>query len=426
MEAGIGIVFAEQIVLSLLIGALLGLEREYTKSQEIAGLRTFSLIALLGCLLGILSDPQLWVEVSGASPLPSSLPVYGFVGVGLLVLAMYVSNLFKFREIGLTTAISLLMVYVLGLFVSKAMFMESVFLAVIVTIVLFTKERLHQIVDNVTHKEMIDLLWFLVIIGLIYPFVPEQPIDFFSVALNLQSLWLLIVLMSVMNLIGFLGSRMLTTEASMALIGLLGGLISQKVSCASLSEAYKKTKNLEMVSASFLMTNGSVLVRNLVLIGIIVPSLIKILAVPAIGGFVALAGIGYFKMKKAKKMLLQMESPFNVRKAVMLSLKLFSIFVVLDVLNLYFHQLFFFTVFLGGIVSGASTIASIALLTAGNQITMMEAVMAFGIASVSELLVGHITVFWFDKSRKVIKHSLIPNVVGAIAFIVLLGIVCCL
>ena len=49
-------IFIQRIVLAIFIGALLGLEREYSKKQEIVGLRTFSLGSLLGAVTVFLSD----------------------------------------------------------------------------------------------------------------------------------------------------------------------------------------------------------------------------------------------------------------------------------------------------------------------------------------------------------------------------------
>ena len=43
----VDVVFLEGLVISMLIGALLGFEREYSKKQVVIGLRSFSLASLL-------------------------------------------------------------------------------------------------------------------------------------------------------------------------------------------------------------------------------------------------------------------------------------------------------------------------------------------------------------------------------------------
>ena len=88
--------FLQKMGLAILIGALLGLEREHTKHQEIAGLRTFALISLLGSVTVIVSEQLL----------KNFILVYiGFVAVAVFAIAMYVTGARR-KHVGFTTNIS--------------------------------------------------------------------------------------------------------------------------------------------------------------------------------------------------------------------------------------------------------------------------------------------------------------------------------
>lgn len=393
--------FAEKIILALLIGSLIGLERSHSKQQEIIGLRTFALVTLLGCLLGILSDPGYFGM--------SDLPMIGFVAIGILSIILYVSNVYRFKEIGMTTAVAILLSYTLGVIFSmgREHYTEAIFIAVIMTIILFSKDRLHRMVNKISHKEMLDLLEFMILVGIIYPFLPLEPIKFFIVTIELQTLWMLIVLISVMNLVGFIGCRLLSAKRSMEFIGLLGGLISQKVSCASLGDAYKKTKNADLIAGSLLMSNGSLLIRNLVILGLFVPSVVTKVILPVLVGFLMLELFGYLKIRKSEKAVLKIESPFNVKSAVKLSLKLFMIIILIELLVRYLPGMFLATMFIGGLLSGASTIASLSIITKSSPGLIQEnmIVIGFGLILASELLFGAIPILWLKKSTKVVEKA---------------------
>lgn len=412
MDFLIGIDFAQKIILATLIGALMGLEREHSKHQEAVGLRTFSLVSLLGCVLGVLAKPELMSA--------DYLPILGFFAVGLLSLALYVGNLFKFQEIGLTTTISLLLAYTMGALVSIDMYTEAVFIAVLVVVILFAREKLHSLIRHLTQKEMIDLLEFLVIVGIVYPFIPTTPIEFIGISIDLRALWLLVVLISIVNLVGFVGSRILTTKKCVSLIGFLGGLISQKAGCSSLIQIYKKTKDANLVGGSLITLNASILLRNLVLIGVFVPLLLPDLILPVLSGFLILAVLGYSKLKDSKRIALKIKSPFDVKNAAQISIKLFIMITIIELLTHYFPEAFIATIFLGGIVSGASTIASLAILGSAGKLGIDAILLGFGVASASELLFGAVPLMWMDKALDVVKKSFAEMLIGVVVFSVAL------
>src|SRR5262245_42652422 len=109
MYDGVDLTAARDFGTALLIGALVGIEREKRKAVEgeasIGGLRTFILLALLGAVAGSL-----------AHTLESTVPVAAVLFVvGALVLAGYVLGARAHKEsLGITTESAAIAVCLLG------------------------------------------------------------------------------------------------------------------------------------------------------------------------------------------------------------------------------------------------------------------------------------------------------------------------
>ena len=88
---------------ALLIGALIGLEREFVQQrmgeEDFAGIRTFSLMSLLGAIGAYLTDEY------GMLPFLAT-----YLGIVLLVWASYLGEIFRKHEEGITTEVAALIV----------------------------------------------------------------------------------------------------------------------------------------------------------------------------------------------------------------------------------------------------------------------------------------------------------------------------
>ena len=124
-----------RIAVSLLLGALIGFERE--RKNHAAGLRTHILVCLGSCLIMILSiygfadfvnEPN--VRLDPARLAAQVITGVGFLGAGTIVITG--------RSItGLTTAASVWVVMAIGLSVGAGFYVPAVFTAVLVLLILW-------------------------------------------------------------------------------------------------------------------------------------------------------------------------------------------------------------------------------------------------------------------------------------------------
>jgi len=205
---------------ALLIGAMLGIERERHKrehdEQTIGGLRTFILFALVGALGGwltlVLDSP--WILA--AALLATLAPV----------LAGYViSARTQPDSLGLTTELAAVAACLLGAMTTLGYRELAVGLGVAVAAVLAYKQPLHGIVNRLDRDDVYAGLRLLIATFIVLPLLPTQPVDPWG-ALNPRSLWVLVLLISSLSLVGYVATRLLGAHRGIPLTGLTGGLVS--------------------------------------------------------------------------------------------------------------------------------------------------------------------------------------------------------
>ncbi|OGY67826.1 MAG: hypothetical protein A3I24_01475 [Candidatus Harrisonbacteria bacterium RIFCSPLOWO2_02_FULL_41_13b] len=121
-----------QLALAVLLGSLVGLERELARKK--AGMRTFALVALGSCLFSIISKlafKEFW-GVPGFDPsrIASQVVVgIGFIGAGSII--FYQSNVR-----GLTTAAGLWVSAAIGMAIGFKLYAIGIFAALLTILVL--------------------------------------------------------------------------------------------------------------------------------------------------------------------------------------------------------------------------------------------------------------------------------------------------
>ena len=182
------------ILISLAIGLILGLEREYDKLKDdigFAGIRTFPIVTILGYTMGVLSDTfSPWLLIVGLGSFIL------FLGIGQVLKAKMESSL------GMTTNLALITTFLLGIMVSQALYRDSVATAVIVVTLLSLKTTFRSIIQNITHQELFAFIKFVIIALLILPFLPNKDYGAGGL-LNPFEIGSIVMIVSFLNFIGY-------------------------------------------------------------------------------------------------------------------------------------------------------------------------------------------------------------------------------
>lgn len=259
----------QSIGISLALGLLVGLQRQYSQS-EIAGIRTFPLITLLGTTCAILTgDLTSWLM--GAAILAVA---------GLLVIA----NLAKIKagenDLGMTTEVAALLMFGVGALVGVQMTGPAVVIAGIVAVLLQWKKSLHGLVGQMTEKDIRGVI-HLVLIGLvILPVLPDKTYGPYNV-LNPYSIWRMVVLIVGISMTAYVVYKIVGTRAGAIFGGIFGGLISSTATTVSYARQSKGKGNVAAMAALVIMIASTIVnIRVLFEVGVVAPSLLPVAAWP--------------------------------------------------------------------------------------------------------------------------------------------------
>ena len=250
------------------IGLLVGMERE-RRPESAAGLRTFALVSMLGCLFALLSDKTggPWILLTGL------LVVAG---------AMIASNFSARQEEqyrGFTTEAAIIVTYGLGAAVWFGQATLAVMLAIATTVLLYFKAELSRFSRRMTPKDINSILQFAVLSLVVLPILPSQDYGPYG-ALNPRQIWWMVVLISGLALAGYLALRIVGTRHGAALLGIFGGLASSTATTMMFSRHARDHVHLvRMAAIVILIANLMVMIRLGVVAGLVAPSLVGQIAV---------------------------------------------------------------------------------------------------------------------------------------------------
>jgi uncharacterized membrane protein (DUF4010 family) len=232
---------------SLLIGLLLGLERERARGPEetegFAGIRTFPLFTLGGFLAAVLA---------GHAPL--ALPAL-LVAVAALAVAFQVVGP---GGKGATTEMAAILAVLLGATAGFGRGSLAAAVAVVATLLLTLKAPLHRLARAVSQDEILAILKFGVVALIALPLLPDRGLGPYQ-AVNPRDVGFMVVLLTAVSLIGYLLVRFFGEGKGFALAGLLGGLASSTAVALSFSRKARETPDLARPLAAGIVVASTVL-----------------------------------------------------------------------------------------------------------------------------------------------------------------------
>ncbi|MCF8266879.1 MAG: MgtC/SapB family protein [Ignavibacteriales bacterium] len=244
------------LFITLLIGVLIGAEREKRKKpgdRDFGGIRTFPIVALLGYLSAFLA--------SFTSPV---IFVVSYFLFGLLVAISYYVTASR-GEIGGTTEVSFLLIYVFGALIYWDHLMISAVSAVMLMIFLSFKTKLRGMVGKVEDEDIYATIKFAIITIIILPLLPDQTLDPFDV-LNPRKIWYMVVLIAGISFIGYVLFKLIGTKRGIQLLSILGGVASSTAVTLSFSQRSKEAPALSGNLAAGIVLASTIMFPRIYLI----------------------------------------------------------------------------------------------------------------------------------------------------------------
>jgi uncharacterized membrane protein (DUF4010 family) len=290
------------------LGMLIGMERERS-ANAVAGVRTFTLITMLGVMAGALS------AIHGGWILPAA-----FLGVlALLITGNLILVKLDHGDAGMTTEVAALLMFTVGASLAAGLRLVAAILAGSVTLLLHWKIPLHRVVKKLGEADF-KAIMRLVLIGLvILPALPDQNFGPYAV-LNPFRIWLMVVLIVTISLASYVAWRLFGARKGILLSGVLGGLISSTAATVSYARRTRHSPDLtDGAALMIIIASAVVFARVLIEILIVAPSALPSLGPPLATMLALMAAISYVGWRRRSQSATppgEPEPPSDIKAAI--------------------------------------------------------------------------------------------------------------
>jgi len=408
------------LLTALAVGLMIGVERGWSSRAEqegerVAGIRTFSLIALLGGLSAIVSN-----EIGN-----------WFIGVTFasVVVLVFVGHILETKESGdkgMTTEVSILLTFILAVWAAMGFQIYALVATVIIVTILSLKPVLHRWLSSLKVEEIYAGVKLLIISVIFLPFLPNQGYGPYE-ALNPYWIWWMVVLICGISFVGYFAIKYIGNRWGTLVTAITGGLASSTAVTISLAEFTKQYKSEKLFMGGVMVASSIMFVRVLIEVSVVNGSLLGLLWLPIVLMFLSVLGSGYWLWRRSGKQdrdpEIGLKNPFQMKTALQFGALLGIILLLAEAMKEWFGDS---GIYMLSVVSGLMDVDAITLSLsrmAKDSITDSVAVMGIVLASaVNTLVKGIIFSFiaGFQKSLLLIGLLILSVIPGLLVAFILL------
>jgi uncharacterized membrane protein (DUF4010 family) len=270
-----------KILLSILLGGAIGLERESSNQGggSIGGIRTYSLISLFGSIAGIFVIKNYLFL--------SALCVGGFI---LLMLSSFIIESSSSKDFGFTSELSATIAFFLGIIIVMDIvpLQISITLFVILVAILSLKSKTSQLVSGISRQELQSFISYAIIALVVLPIIPNVDYELKDMGvlvdilkglnidisrfdnvdiINPRKVWFVVVLITGIDVLGYILGRMIGNTKGFALTSFFAGFVSSTSATQSLAQKSKITGLLFPFLGAALLSNMASFLQIFMLVG---------------------------------------------------------------------------------------------------------------------------------------------------------------
>lgn len=417
-------IILQKFLVAICIGAIIGTVKEKEKSirRNFGGFRTFILVALTGAFAYFLAD---------LTNIDWLFPVIFFA----VVIMTGLSYIFMAQtgRIGIKTELAIFLTYILGYVAMTEYATLAIILAAVIVVIIESDRFVHKFIANTNLEEWMATLRFGAVALIIYPILPNYDIDPFGM-INPSKIWLLVVLISGVNFIGYFLIKTMGSKRGLLLDGIIGGLASSTATTLSLSSQSKVLKSLDGPLALSTSISSIIMFLRVLFLLMVVSTNLFITSLPYILPLIIIMSLATlyicqdvirnYKKADISKVEIEEESPFTFTPA----LRLAAIFTIIQIaskitLNYIGNQGIYLVSLLSGLVDVDPIVISLGSMFNLSSIDSITAVVGVLLAvTINNGLKGLIAYFngSSDYGRKILKIFGITFLAG----LIVVGYIC--
>ncbi|MDP1628655.1 DUF4010 domain-containing protein [Parvibaculum sp.] len=279
----------ERLLALLGLSFFLGLAfEEYFGDERMkppGGVRTFPLLALTGALLYALAPESALLFLGGLAILGLWLAIWYWQ-----VLEQQRAEPRMPAEPGvrldgsIVAPVGNLVAFLLGPLALVEPLWVSVAIAVAAVLLAGAREKLHAFAETLDTSEFATLAKFLIVIGIVLPLVPNEPMTDLTEITPYQ-VWLAVVVVSSLSYASYLVQRYLAPRRGLLYSAGLGGLYSSTATTVVLSRQARAAGPQARIHAALVLTTAVMFLRILVVVAIFNRDLALALMLPLVALF---------------------------------------------------------------------------------------------------------------------------------------------
>lgn len=420
---------------SILIGALIGIEREKkkqsSKNLSAVGIRSSIVISLFGAAsayLGQLISPViLLISLAAIITLTISSHIYLVAKHGL---------------IGITTEISTILLFLYGAICVLGSVQLAVTLGILTTLILSLKGYLHGIAKNVSPREFYDTIKFAIIAFIILPFLPDRSFDQAILGPLLQSaphstiagldvlnpyrIWLLVVFVSGVSYAGYILVKLFGNKVGFSLSGMMGGLYSSTATSLTLAQRSKEMlKTRTPFIAGITLACAISFIKNFIFIRALNEELFIKTLIPLGLMFLYMLMAGLYMMLRTKRETIkgeqEIQTPFTLHKAIKLGAFIIGALLIAKITLSYARvEVYYIIATLSAFFAIDDPIIISTSTTAGSLLNMEDAKNIILLVTYLNM-VQKVFIVYFFGNRKLVKPTAL--IFGGLLLVTLVGFI---
>ncbi len=256
-----------QLAVAALLGLMVGIQRGWVKREaepgfRVAGVRTYTLISLLGAI-------STWL---------GGITGYWLLGISyfsltLVLIAAYISSQRTKLDMSITSLMASLLTFLFGVLAMLEYYTVAAICAVVTTILLDMKTELHGLLKKMRDEELDAGLKLLVMTVVMLPILPNKTYGPWN-ALNPYEIWWMVVLVSSISFAGYFAIKIGGATRGVLLTGLFAGISSSTALTLHFSRLARRNPDLSrLLAAGILIACGTMFPRLWIILYVVYPEL---------------------------------------------------------------------------------------------------------------------------------------------------------
>ncbi len=323
-----------RFAVALGIGLLIGLERGWRTREEragsrTAGIRTFAISALLGGVIGGLSQAP-----GGAASVGGGIIIgLGFAAYAIVMMVFCREENRADKSFSATTAVAATVTFALGAYALAGDMRAAAAVAVAAAVILALRESLHGWVANITWPELRSGFVLLAMTFIALPIMPDGLVGPYG-GINPREIWIIAIILAGVSFFGYVAVKYLGASHGILLAGAAGGLASSTaVTIANARRAAIGEGSPRLLAAGVALASTVMFVRVCVIVAALNPTLLMLVAPTLIAAAIAATGFAFAAVfwqepGSQERQEIRFRNPFSFWAVIGLAL-LLALFIVL-------------------------------------------------------------------------------------------------